>query len=158
MDCSGGVPRSQKRCPAWVMFWELKCIKYDLKLATSWEARGNSTCIIPSLGRGAGTYFLLGPTMPQNQSNKEAGHLNWTVHFTRGKVKLFSHVQLFATPWTVALQAPPSMGFSRQEYWSGLSFSTPGDISDPGIKSESLDSPTLWILYHCASCCYCYCC
>jgi len=38
------------------------------------------------------------------------------------KVKLLSHVRLFATPWTVAYQAPPSMGFSRQEYWSGLSF------------------------------------
>ena len=39
------------------------------------------------------------------------------------KVKLLSHVQFFATPWTVAYQAPPSMGFSRQEYWSGLPFS-----------------------------------
>ena len=39
------------------------------------------------------------------------------------KVKSLSHVQLFATPWTVAYQAPPSMGFSRQEYWSGLPFS-----------------------------------
>ena len=38
------------------------------------------------------------------------------------KVKSLSHVQLFATPWTVAYQAPPSMGFSRQEYWSGLPF------------------------------------
>ena len=38
----------------------------------------------------------------------------------KAKAKLLSHVQLFATPWTVAYQAPPSMGFSRQEYWSGL--------------------------------------
>ena len=50
----------------------------------------------------------------------------------------FSHVQIFATPWTVASQAPPSMGFSRQEYWSGLPFSSPGDLSNPGIKSWSL--------------------
>ena len=40
-----------------------------------------------------------------------------------------------ATPWTVACQASLSMGFSRQEYWSGLPFSPPGDLSDPGIKS-----------------------
>ena len=43
----------------------------------------------------------------------------------------------FGTPWTVAHQAPLSMGFSRQEYWSGLPFPTPGDLSDPGIKSAS---------------------
>ena len=53
------------------------------------------------------------------------------------KVKLFRRVQLFGTPWTVAHQAPPSMGFSRQEYWSGLPFSSPGDLPDPGIKPRS---------------------
>ena len=53
------------------------------------------------------------------------------------KVKLLSHVQLFATPWTVAYQAPPSMGFSRQECWSGLPFLSPGDLPDPGIKPRS---------------------
>ena len=46
-------------------------------------------------------------------------------------------VQLFATPWTVAHQAPPSMGFSRQEYWSGLPFPSPGDLPDPGIEPGS---------------------
>ena len=53
------------------------------------------------------------------------------------KVKSLSHVRLFATPWTVAYQAPPSMGFSRQEYWSGLSFPSPRDLPDPGIKPGS---------------------
>ena len=48
--------------------------------------------------------------------------------------QLLSHVQLFATPWTVARQAPPSMEFSRQEYWSGLPFPSPGDFPDPGIE------------------------
>ena len=52
-------------------------------------------------------------------------------------VKSLSHVQLFATPWTVAYQAPPSMGFSRQEYWSGLPFPSPEDPPDPGIESRS---------------------
>ena len=51
-----------------------------------------------------------------------------------------SCVRLFATPWTVAYQAPPSMGFSRQEYWRGLPFPSPGDLPDPGIKPGS---PTL---------------
>ena len=53
------------------------------------------------------------------------------------KVKLLSRVRLFATPWTVAYQAPPSMGFSRQEYWSGLPFPSPGDLPYPGIKPGS---------------------
>ena len=50
------------------------------------------------------------------------------------KVQSLSHVQLFATQWTVAYQASPSMGFSRQEYWSGLPFPSPGDLPDPGIE------------------------
>ena len=51
---------------------------------------------------------------------------------------LVRHVQLFATPWTVAHQAPLSMGFSWQEYWSGLPFPPPGDLPDPRIKPRSL--------------------
>ena len=53
------------------------------------------------------------------------------------EVKSLSRVQLFATLWTVAYQAPPSMGFSRQEYWSGLPFPSPGDLPDPGIEPGS---------------------
>ena len=49
----------------------------------------------------------------------------------------FSHVWLFVTPWTVAHQGPLSVGFSRQEYWSGLPFPSPGDLPDPGIEPES---------------------
>ena len=49
-----------------------------------------------------------------------------------------SHVRLFATPWTVAHKASLSMEFSRQEYWSGYSFPSPGDLPDPGIEPESL--------------------
>ena len=56
------------------------------------------------------------------------------------KVKSLSRVQLFATQWSVAYEAPQSMGFSRQEYWSGLPFPSPGDLPDPGIKPRS---PTL---------------
>ena len=53
------------------------------------------------------------------------------------KVKSLSCVQLFVTPWTVAYQALPSMGFSRQEYWSGLPFLSPGDLPNPGIEPGS---------------------
>ena len=57
---------------------------------------------------------------------------------TKVKVKSVSSVQLFATPWTVAYQASPSMGFSRQEFWSVLPFPSPGDLPNPGIKLRSL--------------------
>ena len=52
-------------------------------------------------------------------------------------VKSLSRVQLFATLWTVAYQAPLSVGFSRQEYWSGLPFPSPGDLPNPGIEPGS---------------------
>ena len=55
----------------------------------------------------------------------------------------FSRVWLFATPWTLAHQAPLSIVFSRQEYWGGLPFPSPGDLPDPGIKPMSLKSPAL---------------
>ena len=52
-------------------------------------------------------------------------------------VKSLSRVRLFVTLWTVAHQATPSMGFSRQEYWSGLPVPSPGDLPDPGTKPRS---------------------
>ena len=55
----------------------------------------------------------------------------------------YSCIRLFETQWTVAHQALLSMGFSRQKYWSGLQFPTPGDLPNPGIKSASLMSPSL---------------
>ena len=59
---------------------------------------------------------------------------------SESEVKLLSRVQLFATPWTAAHQASPSMEFSRHEYWSGVPFPSPGDPPDPGIEPRS---PTL---------------
>ena len=55
----------------------------------------------------------------------------------------FSHVQLFVMLWTIAHQVPLSMGILRQEYWSGLPFSSPKDLPDPGIEPTSLMSPAL---------------
>ena len=57
--------------------------------------------------------------------------------------QLLSHVWLFAIQWTAACQSPLSMGFFRQEYWSGLPFPSPGDLPNPGIKPEALASPAL---------------
>ena len=75
------------------------------------------------------------------RQKKEKILLYWlTKAFECVKVKSLSRVWLFVTPWTVAYQASPSMGFSRQEYWSGLPFPSPGDLSDPGIEPRS---PTL---------------
>ena len=57
----------------------------------------------------------------------------------------FSHVWLFLTPWTVALQVPLSMRFSSQEYWGGMPFPSPEDPPDPGIEPASLTSPALQV-------------
>ena len=59
---------------------------------------------------------------------------------------VLSRVRLFVTPWTVACQAPLPMGFSRQEYWSGLAFSSPEDLPDPGIEPGFLHCGQ--IVYH----------
>ena len=59
------------------------------------------------------------------------------IHRKKVKLKSLSHVWLFVTPWTVAYQALRSMGFSRQEYWSGLPFPSPGDLFNPGIEPVS---------------------
>ena len=62
------------------------------------------------------------------------------MHFTLPLLlSRFSHVQLFATLWTVAHQAPLSMGFSRQEYWDGLPCPPPGDLPDPGVETASVN-------------------
>ena len=56
---------------------------------------------------------------------------------------VLSHVRLFATQWYVAHKAPLSLEFSRQDYWCGLPFPTPGDLPNPGIETASLASPAL---------------
>ena len=63
--------------------------------------------------------------------------MRYHITSARMHVCMLSRFGLFATPWTVTYQAPLSMGFSRQEYWSGLPFPSPRDLPDPGIESES---------------------
>ena len=69
--------------------------------------------------------------------SKGAPYVEGLCLWERKKAKLPSCVRLFATPWTVAHQAPLSMGFSRQGYWSGLPFPSPGDLPNPGIEPRS---------------------
>ena len=89
----------------------------------------------------------------------------WAIKFTsiyffllncqvKVKVKSLSHAQLFATAWTVACQAPLSMGFSRKEYWSGLPFPSPGDLPNPGIepRSPALQADALSLAFYFYKC------
>ena len=83
-----------------------------------------------------------------NLINNSKHHLTEIIFFWVSEwVKSLSRVRLFATPWTVAYQASPSLGFSRQEYWSGLSCPPPGDLPHPGIKSSSPASSELQVDY-----------
>ena len=68
---------------------------------------------------------------------------NWIFLFTVIVLSCLSHMRLLETPWTAARQAPLSMGFSRQEYWSRSPFPSPGDLPDPGIEAGALMFPAL---------------
>ena len=72
----------------------------------------------------------------QSEVNQKEKH-QYSIQFSSVSVQLLSRVQLFATPWTVANQALPFMGFSRQEYWKVLPFPSPGDLPHPGIEPPS---------------------
>ena len=82
----------------------------------------------PGKSTGVGCHFLLQGIFLTQGSNLGLPHCR----------QIFYHLkQLFVTPWTIALWAPLSVGFSRQEYWSGLPFPSPGDLPDPGIEPRS---------------------
>ena len=86
--------------------------------------------------------FHRGTSLPRNWTSVSciAGRFftSWATREVCGcSISEVSRVQLMATPWTVAHQAPPSMGFSRQEYWSGMPFPSPGDLPDSGIEPRS---------------------
>ena len=85
-------------------------------------------------------FFKNAHISPSLLSNFVIGQMLGLLSMLSVSKKLLSRVQLFATPWTVAYQAPSSMGFSRQEYWSELPVPSPGDLSSPRIKPGS---PTL---------------
>ena len=77
------------------------------------------------------------------QKSKQQAMQEKNLKNNKVNVKSLSRVWLFVTPWSVAYQAPLSTGFSRQEYWSGVPFPSPGDLPYPGIEPASLMSPAL---------------
>ena len=97
--------------------------------------------------------------MPFNLKYNNSWHLPRAYYLLDAmNAQLLSQIWLYATLWTIARQGPLSMGFSRQEYWSGLPFPPPGNLPDPVIEPMSLTSPALagrflyhwatWLLYH----------
>ena len=93
----------------------------------------HSQCRGPGFNIWLGNWIPHASTKSSRAATKDLACLNQDLV----KVKLLSCVQLFATPWTVAYQAPLSMRFSRQEYWSGLPLPSPGNLPDPGIEPGS---------------------
>ena len=100
-----------------------------------WDSPGKNT--------GEGSHSLLQGILLNQESNPGLLCCRWSLYYLkeRKKANSLSRVRLFATPWTVAYQASLSMGFSRQEYWSGLPFPSPGDLPDPGIEPKSTAFP-----------------
>ena len=103
------------------------------RLFCPWDFPGKNT--------GVGCHFLLQGIVPTQGSSLCLLHwqvdslpLNHREAHLKNEVKSLSRVQLLATSWAVACQTPPSLGFSRQEYWSRLPFPSSGDLPDPGIK------------------------
>ena len=137
--------------------WATREVKQYLQLGTlpsqlllDWNVsaslQGHSLHLCPSDFQP----FLLSPGSPCGISSLSSSHSLflslsysiyfssfWTIPVSKCVLSHFSHVQLFAILWTVAHQTPLSMGFSRQEYWSGLPFPTPGDLPNPRIKPVS---------------------
>ena len=88
--------------------------------------------------------FVLWPFVPASNLHLSFSPLySFLLKYVYSRKYVLRYVQLFATPWIVAHQAPLSMGFSQQEFWSELPFPPPGDLPDPGIKIQSLASPVL---------------
>ena len=121
-----------------------KSLRNTVQARRLWKDREAPGWVPPAAsfqGRGNQADFLEGKRQlkPEKLGKRENMHTCTECVLA----KLLSHVRLFVTPWTVAPQAPLSMGFSRQEYWRGLPCPPPGDLPDPGIESASLTSPLL---------------
>ena len=82
-------------------------------------------------------FFSRGSSQPRDQTQVSCIKGEFFTIWATKEVKSLSCVWLFLTPWTVTYQALPSMGFSRQEYWSGLSFPSPGDLPNSEIEPRS---------------------
>ena len=94
----------------------------------------------PGKNAGKGCYAVLQGIFPTQELNPGLPHCRQILyhlsHRSEEEVKSLSRVRLFATPWSVAYQALPSMGFSRQECWSGLPFPSPRESSQPRYRTQ----------------------
>ena len=123
-----GIPSRADPCAQWVqtadskltLLRDLETKRLPSAACLEWALLIEAKCLLP------GVLQASLPVLPRNEVKR-----------SKVKWKSLSHVQLFATLWTVAHQALLSMGFSRQEYWSGLPFPSPGDLPDAGIKPRS---------------------
>ena len=121
-------------------------LKSVARLWDQWSAWGRPPpgCLLPPWPSETLTYGHCSPSLTSPQPLR----LKWIMdkdllYNTQLLLSYFSYVWLFETLWTVAHQNPLSMGFSRQEYWSGLPCPPPGDLPRPGIEPTSLMSPAL---------------
>ena len=129
------IDLSQSCAHCWVfqICWHIECSTFTVSSFEIW----NSSTGIPSPPLAL---FVAMLSKAHLTSHSRLSGSRWVIipsWLVKVKVKLLSRVQPFATPWTVAYQAPPSMGFSRQECWSGLPFPSPGDLPNPGIEPGS---------------------
>ena len=106
------------------------------RVLTGWAGRGRGD---PPEGSVQGKWAEMCRVGLERHQRAECPRRRWDeteAGFPGGEVKSLSRVQLLATPWTVPYNAPLSMEFSRQEYWSGLPFPSPEDLPDPGIETR----------------------
>ena len=99
-------------------------------LYSPWNSPGQNT--------GVGNLSLLQEIFLTQESNQGILHCRWILYQLSYQGSPFSCVQLFVIPWTVTFQAPLSMGFPRQEYWSGLPFPSAWDLPHPGTEPRRL--------------------
>ena len=99
-----------------------------------WRKWQPTPVFLPGNPRDRGAWWAAVYVVAQSQTRLKRLSSSSMHPLVKVKVKLLSRVRLFATPRTVAYQAPPPMGFSRQKYWSGLPYPSPEDLPDPGIE------------------------
>ena len=133
---------------AWKWKVKVKSISHVRLLATPWTVAYQAP---PSMGFSRQEYWSGVPFVRRAELWAQTSRIS-ELMLTSALVpsvcvcvctQLLIRVPLFATPWTLVCQAPLSMEFSRQEYWNGLPFPSPGDLTDPGTELESLLSPAL---------------
>ena len=120
----------------WRRNTEAQLLKDQLTRPRFWKDQQQSWPMSLCLGALNAWFLAISLPCPQKQRQLDSWHL-------QGSLRVGCHVWFFAAPWTIAHQAPLSLGFSRQEHWSGLPFPSPGHLPDPRIEPVSLASHAL---------------